>query len=82
MKVKTGVCQAITPVHSKRVFRNRRIYAFKFQKYLAKAAIIQHECSRITLLHIFRTPFPRNTFTSGRLLSYEALFFENLPNLM
>ena len=27
---------------------------------------LRHECSPVNLLHIFRTPFPKNT--SGRLL--------------
>ena len=33
---------------------------------------LRHGCSPVNLLHIFRTPFPKNT--SGRLL----LFLENL----
>ena len=32
---------------------------------------LRHGCSPINLLHIFRTPFPRNT--SGRLLLYFQL---------
>ena len=31
---------------------------------------LRHGCSRVNLLHIFRTPFPKNT--SGRLLVYST----------
>ena len=31
----------------------------------------QHGCSRVNLLHIFRTPFPKNT-SGGLLLEFEC----------
>ena len=32
---------------------------------------LRHGCSPVSLLHIFRTPFPKNTFGRLRLLELE-----------
>ena len=41
---------------------------------------LQHECSPVNLLHIFRTPFPRNT--SGRLLLRNIDYISNIAHFI
>ena len=43
----------------------RSAISIKLQSNFIKITL-RHECSPVSLLHIFRTPFPKNT--SGRLL--------------
>ena len=56
------ICSKFTEKHP-----CRSVVSIKLQSNLIKTTL-QHECSPVNLLHIFRTPFPQNT--SGWLLLY------------
>ena len=45
----------------------------RFQEICKATLLLRHECSSVNLLHIFRTPFPKNT-SEGLLLHLQKLF--------